>query len=73
MHFLDFRIEGDSGTDYVTVTDGDGTQLFNMFGGQQESDWGREITSHTETVHVTFYTDSSVTYEGWRLSWGEIG
>ena len=72
MQFLDFRIEGDSGTDYVTVTDGDGTQLFNMFGGQPESDWGREITSHTETVHVTFYTDSSVTYEGWRLSWGEL-
>merc|ERR1712181_213437 len=28
-----------------------------------------DITSNTETVHVLFHTDSSVTRSGWRLEW----
>ena len=30
-----------------------------------------DITSNTETVHVLFHTDGSVTRSGWRLEWSK--
>merc|ERR1712025_525708 len=32
-----------------------------------------EIVSRTETVHVRFSTDQSISKAGWRLSWGMVG
>ena len=39
-------------------------------GGDGEGKVGT-ITSFTETVHVLFHTDGSVTRSGWRLEWSE--
>ena len=68
INFLDFRIEREPRREFVTVTDDDGTQLARLDG---ESEWLKEIVSKTETVHVRFFTDGSVSAPGWRLSWGE--
>ena len=40
-------------------------------GRRYPTGWGNRITSHTETVTVSFTTDGSVTRKGWRLEWGE--
>ena len=72
MEFLYFRLEDDPWNDYVTIIDGDGTELEKLTGWPPYSRWSREIISKTETVHVRFVTDSSVTSSGWQLSWSEI-
>ena len=53
--------EGDSGSG-----SGEGS-------GDEEPDRNRisDITSVTETVHVLFHTDGSVTRRGWRLEWSK--
>ena len=80
MEFLDFRVEDcppgpgspvrspDDCPDFVTVTDDDGTLLAAL---SDESRYWEEIVSRTETVHVRFFTDQSLSKAGWRLSWGE--
>ena len=69
IHFTDFQLE--TGTaDYVKVTDGDGT-LLGHFGFVLDDDPIRNITSNTETVHILFHTDGSVTRSGWRLEWSK--
>ena len=72
MEFLDFKLERDPWNDYVTITDEDGTELEKLTGWPPYSRWSIPIISKTETVHVRFVTDSSVTSSGWQLSWGEI-
>merc|ERR1719234_2797455 len=69
MEFLYFRLEDDPWNDYVTILDGDGTELEKLTGWPPYSRWSREIISKTETVHVRFITDSSITSSGWQLSW----
>jgi len=69
MEFLYFRLEDDPWNDYVTIIDGDGTELEKLTGWPPYSRWSREIISKTETVHVRFITDSSITSSGWQLSW----
>ena len=72
IEFLDFRIERDlADPDFVTVTDDDGTQLARLHGNKRESEWRKEIVSKTETVHIRFFADESISAAGWRLSWGE--
>ena len=81
IHFTDFELEKPDEVDYVEITDGDGT-LLGHFGARHYSDnleFGQggkkkgikisDITSVTETVHVLFHTDGSVTRRGWRLEW----
>ena len=81
IHFTDFELESPDEVDYVEVTDGDGS-LLGRFGARHYSDEGgtqrpremiriSDITSNTETVHVLFHTDSSVTRSGWRLEWSK--
>merc|ERR1719356_1543616 len=77
MEFLDFRVEDcphgrDSPEcpDFVIVTDDDGTLLAASSDVSLED---LEIVSRTETVHVRFSTDHSISKAGWRLSWGMVG
>ena len=73
--------------DYVELTDGDGSFLGRFGArhyvdeegsGEGSGDEGpgemiriSDITSNTETVHVLFHTDASVTRSGWRLEWSK--
>ena len=79
IHFTDFELESPDQVDYVDITDGDGTSL-GHFGARHypntlefgQGDRGiriPDLTSVTETVHVLFHTDGSVTERGWRLEW----
>ena len=81
IHFTDFDLERPDQVDYVEVTDGDGSFL-GRFGARHYSDEGgtqrpremiriSDITSFTETVHVLFHTDRTVTRSGWRLEWSK--
>ena len=79
IHFTDFELESPDQVDYVEITDGDGTLLghfgANHFQNTLELGEGErriripDLTSITETVHVLFHTDGSVTRRGWRLEW----
>ena len=66
IHFTDFDLERPGQADYVEVTDGDGSFL-----GRGDINRISNITSHTETVHVLFHTDRTVTRSGWRLEWSK--
>ena len=78
IHFTDFELESPDQVDYVEITDGDGT-LLGHFGALHYGARHKEVsvdaiqipdlTSVTETVHVLFHTDGSVTRRGWRLEW----
>ena len=81
IHFTDFELESPDQVDYLEITDGDGT-LLGRFGAAHYVDIGEEgarrkgikisdLTSVTETVHVLFHTDESVTRSGWRLEWSK--
>ena len=85
IHFTDFDLERPDQVDYVDLIDGDGSFL-GRFGGRhylddeevrREEEGGRrairisDITSNTETVHVLFHTDSTITRRGWRLEWSK--
>jgi len=85
IHFTDFDLERPDQVDYVDITDGDGSFLGRFGArhyvdeegsGEGSGDEGpgemiriSDITSNTETVHVLFHTDSTVTRSGWRLEW----
>ena len=83
IHFTDFQLEAEQ-VDYVEITDGGGT-LLGRFGGKffymdegsgheeprRNRDRISDITSVSETVHVLFHTDESVTRRGWRLEWSK--
>ena len=78
IHFTDFDLEACEVCDYVTITEGDGSTLANIrpnhpgFGMEDIADQlAEDIISRTDTVHVLFRTDDSVTRKGWRLIWGE--
>ena len=66
IRFTDFSLESPDRVDYVELTDGDGTSLGHFASLQQLEG---VITSNTETLHVLFHTDGSVTERGWRLEW----
>ena len=74
IHFTDFnlevvgQLEGTEPVDYLEITDGDGTML-ERFGEM----WSlpHDVTSNSETVHILFHTDESVTRSGWRLEWSK--
>ena len=83
IHFTDFNLESPDEVDYLEITDGDGT-LLGHFGAGYYVDEGQrwdldgggrkgisDLTSVTETVHVLFHTDESVTSTGWRLEWSK--
>ena len=80
IHFTDYELESPDQVDYLEITDGDGT-LLGHFGAAHyvdNSEGGRrkgikifDLTSVTETVHVLFHTDDSVTRSGWRLEWSK--
>jgi len=78
IHFTDFELESPDQVDYLEITDGDGTLLGhfgaahfvdNSGGGPRKGIQISDLTSVTETVHVLFHTDESVTRSGWRLEW----
>merc|ERR1711971_1211558 len=66
IRFTDFSLESPDLVDYVELTDGDGTSLGHFASRQQLEG---VITSKTETLHVLFHTDGSVTEKGWMLEW----
>ena len=80
IHFTDYELESPDQVDYLEITDGDGT-LLGHFGAAHyvdNSEGGRrkgikipDLTSVTETVHVLFHTDDSVTRSGWRFEWSK--
>ena len=76
IHFTDFELE--RGTlDYVQITDGDGSFIGHLDGtvwdglNPEEDEGIVDLTSFTETVHILFHTDESVTRSGWRLEWSK--
>merc|ERR1712168_1107750 len=78
IHFTDYELESPDQVDYLEITDGDGTLLGhfgaahyvdNSEGGRRKGIKISDLTSVTETVHVLFHTDDSVTRSGWRLEW----
>jgi len=78
IHFTDYELESPDQVDYLEITDGDGTLLGhfgaahyvdNSEGGRRKGIKISDLTSATETVHVLFHTDDSVTRSGWRLEW----
>ena len=77
IHFTDFEVERTDPVDYLEITDGDGTLLGHFGSGHYtEATPGRtlrmeNLTSVTETVHLLFHTDESVTRSGWRLEWSK--
>ena len=76
IHFTDFDLEGSPGgaCDYVTITEGDGSTLVDIRPNSPSfglKDVAEDFVSRTDTVHVLFRTDNSVTKRGWRLIWGE--
>ena len=71
IHFTDFELETGA-VDYVQISDGDGSFIGQFGGLDPEEDEGiADLTSVTETVHVLFHTDESVTRSGWRLEWSK--
>ena len=78
IHFTDFEVERTDPVDYLEITDGDGTLLGHFGAGHYtEATPGRtwrmeNLTSVTETVHLLFHTDESVTRSGWRLEWSKL-
>ena len=78
IHFTDFDVESPDQVDYLEITDGDGT-LLGYFGAAHYVDNSGprkgikilNLTSVTETVHVLFHTDDSITRRGWRLEWSK--
>ena len=75
IHFTNFELESNDDVDYVEITDGDGTFL-GRFGAKHSGSRFKasrisNITSVTDTVHVLFHTDESVTMRGWRLEWSK--
>ena len=59
-----------SEVDYIEITDGDGTNLGTFT--RNEGDLTRtNIRSNTESVHVLFHTDDSITRRGWSLEWSK--
>ena len=79
IHFTDFESESPDQVDYVEISDGDGTLLghFGAYHFPNTLELGEgerriripDLTSATETVHVLFHTDGSITRRGWRLEW----
>ena len=82
IHFTDYELEIPHHVDYLEITDGDGTLLGHFGaahyvdsrmdeGGSRNGIKISDLTSVTETVHVLFHTDESVTKSGWRLEWSK--
>ena len=78
IHFTYYELESPDQVDYIEITDGDGTLLGHFGAAHYVSDGFRkgikipDLTSVTETVHVLFHTDDSVTRSGWRLEWSKL-
>ena len=65
---FDIQFHGESSCDWdnLTITDGDGTTLLKESCGIKKPP---RITSSTNTVHILFQTDETITRTGWRISW----
>ena len=80
LDWANYELENPDQVDYLQITDGDGS-LLGYFGAThyvENGEGGRRkgikisnLTSVTETVHVLFHTDQSVTRSGWRLEWSK--
>ena len=53
------------------VDNSEGPSLLSTEGGPSKGIKISDLTSVTETVHVLFHTDDSVTRRGWRLEWSK--
>ena len=78
IHFTDYELESPDQVDYLEITDGDGTLLGHFGAAHYVDNSGPrkgikilDLTSVTETVHVLFHTDDSVTRSGWRHEWSK--
>jgi len=71
IHFTDFDIESHDSClyDYVLITDGNGTEILPKSCGSIKPD---DVTSFTNKVRVTFYSDDSVQKSGFKLIWFEV-
>ena len=67
-------------SDYVTITDGDGTILMDRKCGFSAQDYPSDsgyfvppvITSRTNRVEILFHTDGNGYTYGWRLVWAAL-
>ena len=64
INFTSFYTE--SYNDKLTIRDADGTILLPNHSGRRVP---KEIVSVTNRVFLTFTTNRSYTYQGWRLTW----
>ena len=77
IHFTHWDVEECGGCDYVTITEGDGSEYHELANIRPDDrsfslkDIPDFIVSKTDTVHVRFHTDRSGQRAGWRLIWGE--
>ena len=83
-HFAVYSHPSSCYSDYIKVTDGDGTTLMdkscgfdyseneNLQNAESSGGWYFQppnITSNTNTVEIFFHTDDSGGREGWNLTW----
>ena len=79
LQFTHFAVAGDPSScssDYIKVTDGDGTTLMDKSCGTSShipaSSWYFQppsITSNTNMVEIFFHTDETYGAAGWSLTW----
>ena len=72
MQFTAFAIQGYKSpciSDYLTITDGDGTTLMEKICGPFVP---TNMTSKTNIVNLIFITDNSWNDSGWNLSWSGV-
>ena len=70
MVITDFNTE--SGYDFLTIRDGDGTTLLAKTSGLKSNIPNATLKSRTNTVHLDFVTDGSSTRSGWSVKWWAI-
>ena len=73
IDFTNFNTEREY--DFVTLTDGDGTDLTDQLGHGGTFLSGKKVDdlpfgySSSNIVHVHFHTDGNMQRSGWRLEW----
>ena len=76
IDFTNFNTEREH--DFVTLTDGDGTDLTDQLGHGGTFLSGKKVDnlpfgySRSNIVHVHFHTDGNTQRSGWRLEWEAV-
>ena len=81
LEFTSFAVTGDPfacESDFVKITDGDGTTLMDNscgYSDQPSSSWyflSPIITTRSNRVEIFFHTDGSYAWNGWSFSWSAV-